>query len=348
MDSKHKLPILTRGWVLRGILFLSDIVLINFSYFIAIILRFSDSDSMHSQGFRYLGMFIKFAPWYTIFCIVIFILFRMYSSVWKYVGFNDLKNLAMVSLLTCVVYILGSLFIVGRMPISVYILGALIQFVLIGLPRIAPRYIIEMLGEIRSGRVETKVPMMIVGLGENARIIQSRITRDKANIVNPVCIVDHAYGYKGNTFNGLPVYTGVDAVKECIDKYDIKCAIIANSNMPDDFIDGVRTICKDKGVELRDFVLGTEYRSLDVRLRELLSKSNGKVCVIEKGVEDRHYEDVKAALQSLKDNYVVDSISSRGDELVINVDSRGAASGSVNDDWIRMYREETGEDISFF
>jgi hypothetical protein len=132
--------------------------------------------------------------------------------------------------------------------------------------------------------------------GENARIIQSRITRDKANIVNPVCIVDHAYGYKGNTFNGLPVYTGLDAVKECIDKYDIKCAIIVNSNMPDDFIDGVRTICKDKGVELRDFVLGTEYRSLDVRLRELLSKTNGKVCVIEKGVEDRHYEDVKAAL----------------------------------------------------
>lgn len=348
MDNKHKSPIITRGRVLRGLLIFWDIIILNFSYYISIILRFSDADSMQREGIGYIGMFSKFAPWYTVVCILLFVFFRLYSSVWKYAGINDFKKLATVNLFTCIIYILGSLFIVGRMPISVYILGAVFQFIFMGISRITPRYALDLIHEFRFGGKDDKIPLMIVGLGENARIIQGRITRDKANIVNPVCIVDHAYGYKGNTFNGLPVYTGLDAVKECIDKYDIKCAIIANSNMPDDFIDSVRTICKDKGVELRDFVLGTEYRSLDVRLRELLSKTNGRVCVIEKGVEDRHYDDVKAALQSLKDNYVVDSISSRGDELVINVDSRGAVSGSVNDDWIRMYREETGEDISFF
>lgn len=349
MDIRNNGSVIRRGHVLRILLFIYDAVVVNAAYLTALVLRFSDADSMHDSGVRYLKMFSEFAPCYTVACVILFLAFRLYSVVWRYAGFNDVKKLAIVNAITCALYVGGSLLIVGRMPVSVYILGAGFQFVFMSIARMAPRYILETYGESKSvSGDELKVPLMIVGLGENARIIQNKIIRDKTNVIQPVCVVDYAYGYQGNTFNGLPVYSGPNAVKDCIDKYDIRCIIIADSNMPAEFLESIHDICDDRGIELRDFVIGTEYRSLDVRLRELVSRTMGSVCVDVAGENEKHFPNGKEVANSFDGNNVIDKLSVRNGELVIHIHKSNVVHDGSNDDWINKYREETGSDISFF
>ena len=40
-----------------------------------------------------LGDFSHFAPWYTIACIVIFAVFRLYGGMWRYAGINDMNRI---------------------------------------------------------------------------------------------------------------------------------------------------------------------------------------------------------------------------------------------------------------
>ena len=347
MDNQNYVPAIRRGHVLRILLFLYDAIIVNLAYIIALLLRFSDSDSMRKTGVIYMQMLKRFAPWYTIACLILFLLFRMYSVVWRYAGVNDVKKLVTLNALTCVLYVGASLVTVGRMPISVYCLGAVLQFILMGVVRIAPRYILDNYGDTKAAGNAVKIPLMIVGLSENARIIQNKIMRDRTNIVQPVCVIDYAYGYQGNTFNGLPVYSGPNAVNDCIKKYDIKCVIIADNNIPEEFVESIREVCEINNIEMRDFVIGTEYRSVDVRLGELLSRVESPIIAAIDG-EEKRYSDGQEAVQVFGESCIVDRISVRNDELFVDIRKNDAACDGNNEDWIHKYREEMGSDVSFF
>lgn len=210
-------------------------------------------------------LYKEYAPYYTVICLALFVLFRMYSGVWRYVGLNDIKKLLSINLFTCVIYICGSLFVVGRMPISVYIVGAAIQFGLMCVPRVIPRYIIDGIRVKKaSTSVKEAVPLMIVGTGENTRIIQDRVNRDASNNLKPSCIIDPTGNYKGSTFNGIPVSSDPYGVYECIERYGIRCVMFADNDIPKSLYDSVVRICTRKNIEIRDFVIGSESRSKNI------------------------------------------------------------------------------------
>ena len=173
MSIKRDENLIRRRATYRVLLFFYDIFSVNFAYFVAVLIRFSDADSYHLQGIKYMQMFKGFAPWYSLVCVWLFVLLKLYSGVWRYVGLNDFRRIFIANVLSSIVYICGSLIIVGRMPVSVYILGTGIQFIMMSIVRVAPRYIIENYRRT-SGDSDMTIPLMIVGVGENARIIQYR------------------------------------------------------------------------------------------------------------------------------------------------------------------------------
>ena len=141
MGIRNRGLIIKRGYVLRIMLFIYDAIVVNAAYLIALILRFSDADSMRDSGVKYLRMFGKYALWYTMGCLAVFLIFHLYNIVLRYTGVNDVKKLVYANVLTCVLYVVGSLLIVGRMPISMYVLGAVFQFILMSVARLTPRYL---------------------------------------------------------------------------------------------------------------------------------------------------------------------------------------------------------------
>ena len=168
------------------------------------------------------------------------------------------------------------------------------------------------------------------------------------NIVNPVCVVDDGNTFRGNTFNGLPVFCGIEAVTECVEKYDIRCAVIAEWSLSTEFTDRIRRICKEKSIELREFLIGTDKGVNEVEIRKVLDLIKGPVRVIRDGLEDKIYPDSKSALRSYSEDCVVDSLSPSDGEIVIHIHHTELAKPVASEEWIRKYREETGDDISFF
>ena len=81
-----------RGTFICFAFMIFDIFAVNFSYFIALVIRFYFNSEFNSYGLVYIPAFQKIAPWYTVACILIFWIFRLYNIRWKYSGLNDLNR----------------------------------------------------------------------------------------------------------------------------------------------------------------------------------------------------------------------------------------------------------------
>ena len=71
---------------------LCDIIAVNLSYFMAIVMRYYLRYSFVPEAADYLKTFWKFAPIYTVLCIVVFLLFRLYNGLWRYASLSDLNS----------------------------------------------------------------------------------------------------------------------------------------------------------------------------------------------------------------------------------------------------------------
>ena len=87
---------------------LLDIVAVNAAYFGALLLRFSINNRMDPLIENYLDTVIYFAPIYTVICIVVFILFRLYGGMWRYAGIRDVNRILIANVITAAVHVIAT------------------------------------------------------------------------------------------------------------------------------------------------------------------------------------------------------------------------------------------------
>lgn len=100
-----------------------DFVAVVVSYFIALWLRFDFVFSKIDP--EYWNTFSKFILFYGVFSVAVIWLFRLYRSLWQYVGLRELIRTFEVSLLLSVAHTVV-ITLIHRMPVSYYIGGAMI------------------------------------------------------------------------------------------------------------------------------------------------------------------------------------------------------------------------------
>ena len=93
-----KSPRLEHWMVIAFYLVVYDVIAFNFSYFFGLLLRFDLRFSNIPQN--YLSAFVKFAPFYTAFCIVAFYALHLYNSLWRFASFNELNRILIATVLT--------------------------------------------------------------------------------------------------------------------------------------------------------------------------------------------------------------------------------------------------------
>ena len=74
-----------------------DIVAVNFSYFMALLIRFDFRYSSIPDG--YFSAWRSFAPIYTIIMLVTFGCLRLYNSVWRFASFNELIKITFATVI---------------------------------------------------------------------------------------------------------------------------------------------------------------------------------------------------------------------------------------------------------
>lgn len=105
-------------------LFIYDVIVINASYFAGLLLRFDMRYSSIPE--EYLNAFLKFTPFYTIFTVAVFLVLRLYNSLWRFASFSELNRILMASGITTLFHVIGITAFVQRMPVSYYVFGAVI------------------------------------------------------------------------------------------------------------------------------------------------------------------------------------------------------------------------------
>lgn len=345
-EKQHK-SVYIRWFFLRLAMVLFDIFAVNFAYFIALIVRFYVNFEINEWAVRYIPAFRTFAPWYTVACLIIFGIFKLYNNRWKYAGLNDLNRILMACLVTCVVQVVGSTVFVLRMPITYYIIGAVIQFCMIAASRFAYRLFLMERSRVRSRRNATSIPVMIVGVGETSHIVRRHLERDNENAAHPVCLADFRGEEFGNMLEGLPVISGVSRIADAIKKYSIECVILADSTMPADVRKTVRGICGDLNVEVQDFAGYFQESRGAVTLRNLMEYTKGEVELAVNG-KSQIFANGEQAVLSVTGKYVVKSVAARENRLVVELQKDILVPNDVKEEWVQTYEKETGEDISFF
>ena len=332
-----------RRWALKLLLGLFDIFAVNFSYYMALVLRFYVNHEFHLAGTLFMPLFLRFAPYYTVCCIIVFWLFKLYNGMWRYAGFNDINRVIWANAVTCAIQVFGTLLFIRRMPTTYYVLGAASQFVLIFASRFSYRLFSIEFSKFAQGK-NAAVKVMVIGAGETARMLLRQLESDAHNVQQPVCVLDCRNLESGRLFNGLPVVGGLDRLEEASAKYGVKSVILADAVMPQETREQILERCGRLGLAVQDFSL---YSSGGSPLRSMLSYVNVPLTIRVDG-NSRDYENGEKALADLPGRYGVRAISAAADRVLIEIERDSAALSNADEAWARDYKKTTGEDVSFF
>ncbi len=236
-------------WIIISIyLIIYDIIAVNFSYFLGLWLRFDLKFSI--IPIEYIQAFIKFAPIYTVFTVVVFYLMRLYNSLWRFASFNELNRIAISTIITTAFHAVGITVFVQAMPLSYYIIGAVAQALLVTAVRFGYRYVT--LERTRLGKnVRMKHNVMVIGAGAAGRIVLRELKDSKELSTKPCCVIDDNPNKWGRLIEGVPIVGGRDSILESVHKYDIDQIMFAIPTASAQVKRDILNICKETDCELK-------------------------------------------------------------------------------------------------
>ncbi len=226
-----------------------DIVAISFSYFLGLWLRFDFS--FRSIPEQYLLRFARFLPIYLAICVVFFWFMRMYRAMWRFTGFRELLRYGLASLIASGVHIVLITVIFGRMPMSYYLVGAVVQLILVIGVRFTYRFYVEV---CKKQGPDIEIPesrVMIIGAGDAGRtVIKNLLASDKVNI-RPVCVIDDNRNKWGRYIEGVPIVGGREDIPKYAKKYNVDQIYFCIPGIAAKEKKAILDICKETGCELK-------------------------------------------------------------------------------------------------
>lgn len=188
------------------------------AYFLALLIRFEFDVSSIGQAYIY-DYQVLIIP-YILIAIASMWTFRLYHSIWTYASTTEFVHLVyswvVIQVGILVVYLVTQI----RMPLSFWIMGAILGFCFTTALRFGYRFLRMMRVRARANSANGKTPenVMIIGAGSAGRDLIHEIKfSDKLNW-RVVCAIDDNPSKAGKYLDGVPIVGGrkriIDAVKE--------------------------------------------------------------------------------------------------------------------------------------
>lgn len=246
MQKKGKLE----HWQIIAIyLAVYDAIAVNAAYFLALWIRF---DCRYSEIPEvYLSSYLKFAPWYTIFSVVIFWLLRLYKSIWRFASYSEFVRVVSATAITGVFHTAVITLAVRRMPISYYMFGILIQFLFTAGIRFSYRFVLMERGRKEKEEESSYYRIMLIGAGAAGQTILREMSRAREIKGKICCIIDDNSNKWGRYVDGVPVVGGRDDIMVSAKKYKINQIFFAIPSASAEDKRDILNICKETGCELK-------------------------------------------------------------------------------------------------
>ncbi len=252
MREKKIRPRKIEHWhVISALLAGYDILAVNFAFFLSLWIRFDCRFSQIPQ--EYLFAYLKFVPIYTVVCLLAFWKCKLYHSIWRFASFSELIRVLAGTAITGGIHALGITLLFEPMPVSYYIIGICIQFLLVLGVRFSYRFILlersRRMHSIKSARAER---IMLIGAGNAGQMILQDTMRMQEENMRVCCIIDDNPNKWGRMVEGVPVVGGRDDILLNVEKYQIDKIFVAIPSAGPEEIRSILNICKETGCELRN------------------------------------------------------------------------------------------------
>lgn len=235
-------------WQFIGVgMALYDAVAVGFSYIFALWIRFDCQYTEIPEKFK-LSCY-KFLPFYVIFCLVVFWFMRLYKSIWRFASFNELLRGVIATGITGVVHTILITVVFQRMPISYYMIGIMVQFLMVMGIRFAYRFVLLLKDVRKPAKASSKV--MLIGAGAAGQMILRDIIAAKESSDKVLCIIDDNKNKWNRYIDGVPVVGGRDEILSACEKYNIDKIYLAIPSASTEAKRDILNICKETGCELK-------------------------------------------------------------------------------------------------
>lgn len=246
----------TERWkIVATLLLFYDAFALNFSYFFALLTRFDGVFS--SIPYQYYDAFVKYFPIHTIVCLIAFWFLKLYKSVWRYASVYELGRILEGTIISFLVQILGFFFF-EKMPLSYYLIGPVILFVMLIAARFSHRFYL-LLNSIANKNNKNGRKIMLIGAGSAGKLILKDIENNTNKNGRVKCIIDDDANIKGRILDNVPIVGGRDDILKNVEKYNIDTIMLAIPSIDGDNKRNILNICNETGCKI--LVLPKEYTS---------------------------------------------------------------------------------------
>ena len=280
-------------------LMLYDSLALSFSYLIALWLRYdlrySTIDTIYIERWK------AFLPFYILGSLAVFWFLKLYKSIWRFASYSELLRVSMATVICSFFHIIGITFFWGRMPISYYVIGAILQYLAVLGIRFSYRFIL-LLRKVNNKKSHHRI--MVIGAGAAGQMLIRDIQRSGEVDGAVVCIIDDNKNKWGRLIDNIPVVGGRESILEAVEKFAVDKIFLAipsaTVSQRRDFLQ----ICNETTCELKNLpgmyqlvtgqVSASAMRKVSVEdllgrdpikvdLREVFSFINGKTVLVTGG-----------------------------------------------------------------
>jgi len=183
---------------------------------------------------------------------IVFSIFRLYNSVWRYASDTELVNNAIAvvicSVMQPVVFWLLDAYVPRSYP---FLYGFFLMVFTCGV-----RFSYRILRALQSSRLmarrsKKRMNCMIVGAGAAGNAIMKEIQTSNYVSMQVACVIDDHTGCHGKYLRGVPIVGGRDKIRESVEKYAIDEIIIAIPSASRTTLKPILEICKETGCRMR-------------------------------------------------------------------------------------------------
>lgn len=321
----------------RICLIVLDIICIIAASILALLTRFEFDFSQIPKEF--LKVIYKYGPFTIVITLIIFSLFRIYSSLWEYAGIEEVFSLIAACLAAAVAKIVIILFTWSVMPRSWYVLDTIYLMILIGATRVSYR-LIRLRRQNRTFPWSKRKKVMIIGGGEAGRSLITEIQNSKYLDQKVVCIIDDDPYKIGRYIKGVKVVGNRNSIKKSVKKYNVQQIILTIPSANAAKIRPIVEICQDTNCEL--MILPGVYQLVN---GEVKASKLRPVNIDDLLGRDEVHVNLNEVMDYVYDLDIQNYITISFDDLVNVIDEIGGVTVFISEEEAAYYRENGMPDI---
>ena len=281
MKSGSKHFKLQHWHVIAIMLIIYDIIAMGASYAFALFIRFDLKYSAVPK--EYFNAYIRFMPIYLVLGILIFGFFRLYRSIWRFASYRELVNVTEACFITTILHAVGITILFHRMPLSYYLVGALLQYCLVLGIRFGYRFINLMRGRRSNDAKLTNV--LIIGAGSTGKQLLREIKMLPKFNERVVGFIDDNANKFGRYIDDVKVLGNRDDILRICNDYNVKKIYMALPSATAAEKRDIFNICAETECEIKSLPniyeiasTGVNYNALrNVSTEDLLGRDQIKV-----------------------------------------------------------------------